>query len=124
MLKWNKARWLNIASLATSFDQSDCFISMESSSYITQKFIKFWHQLQLCLLQPAWPEKSRQMSIKVAQKWFHSINENFWHLYKNCLKMLTIWAKYLLPQAFKSCPKCNKVSNLVTLVVIKYFDSE
>ena len=33
-----------------------------------------------------WPVKSRQMSIKVAQKWFHYKNERFWHIYKNCLK--------------------------------------
>ena len=36
-------------------------------------------------------------------------NEKFWHLYKNCLIML--------PQAFKSCPMCNKSPNLVTLGV-------
>ena len=28
-----------------------------------------------------------------------------------------IWAKYLLPQASKSCPKCKKSPNLVTLDV-------
>ena len=32
-------------------------------------------------------------------------------------KMLAIWAKKLLPQALKSCPKCNKLSNLITLVI-------
>ena len=27
-----------------------------------------------------------------------------------------IWANYLLPKAIKSCPKSNKLSNLVTLI--------
>ena len=31
-----------------------------------------------------WPEKNRQISIKVVQKWFHYKNNRFWHLYKNC----------------------------------------
>ena len=30
--------------------------------------------------------------------------------------MWAIWAKYFLPQALKSCPKCNKLLNLVTLI--------
>ena len=29
--------------------------------------------------------------------------------------MGVIWTKYLLPQALKSCPSCNKSPNLVTL---------
>ena len=29
------------------------------------------------LLLPVWPEKNRQMSIKVAQKWFHKKNDRF-----------------------------------------------
>ena len=33
--------------------------------------------------------------------------------------MWTIWAKYLLSQALKSYPKCNKSPNLVTLVRIE-----
>ena len=32
------------------------------------------------------------MSIKVAQKWFHYLNERFRQLYKNCPKMWVIWA--------------------------------
>ena len=36
--------------------------------------------------EPAWPVKSRQMSTKVAQKWFHLKNERFGLFYKNCLK--------------------------------------
>ena len=43
-------------------------------------------ELKSVFLLPVWPEKSHQMSIKVAQKWFHSKNERFWQLYKNCLK--------------------------------------
>ena len=34
---------------------------------------------------------------------------------QNLPKMRAIWAKLLLPQAFKSCPKSNKSPNLVTL---------
>ena len=41
---------------------------------------------------PVWPEKNRQMPIKVAQKWFHEKNDRFWHLYQNCLRMWEIWA--------------------------------
>ena len=37
-------------------------------------------------MRSVWPVKSRQMSIKVAQKWFHYKNEWFRHLDKNCLK--------------------------------------
>ena len=29
-----------------------------------------------------WPDKNRQMSVKVAQKWFHMENEWLWHLSK------------------------------------------
>ena len=57
------------------------------------------------------------MSVKVAPKWFRQQNERFRQLYKNCLKMWDIWAKWLLPQALKSWPKCNKSPNLVTPVV-------
>ena len=32
--------------------------------------------------------------------------------------MWVIWSKYLLPQALKICPKCNKSPNLVTLIEI------
>ena len=39
-----------------------------------------------------WPEKNRQMSIKVAQNWFHGKYDWFWNLYKNCLRMWKIWA--------------------------------
>ena len=38
------------------------------------------------------PEKNRQMSIKVAQKWFHLKKFRLWQLYKNCLKIWEIWA--------------------------------
>ena len=41
---------------------------------------------------PVWPDKNRQMSAKVAQKWFHQKNYRFWYLYKNCLRMWENWA--------------------------------
>ena len=37
------------------------------------------------------------------------------NLYKNCLKIKAIWGK-MLPEALKSCPKCNKSPNVVTLL--------
>ena len=59
------------------------------------------------------PEKNRQMSIKVTQKLFHLKIDRFWH--KNCLWMWEIRANELLPKALKTCPKSNKLPNLVTL---------
>ena len=53
--------------------------------------------------QAVWPEKNRQMSVKVAQKWVHWKNDRLWHLYT------------LLPKALKTCPKSHKSPNLVTL---------
>ena len=67
-----------------------------------------------------WPEKNRQMSLKVAQKWFHYKKDRLWHLCKNCFWMLEIWANLLLPKALKSCPKPNKLPNLVTLTNLNY----
>ena len=51
-----------------------------------------YHLMPPLYTQPVWPEKNRQMSIKVAQKWFHEKNDKFWHLYKNCLECGEIWA--------------------------------
>ena len=68
-------------------------------------------------LQEVWPEKNCQMSIKVAQKWFHQENDTFWHLHKNCLRMWEIRAYSLVPKPLKTCPKSNKLPNMVTLVV-------
>ena len=61
-----------------------------------------------------WPAKSHQMYLKVAQKRFHYKNDRFVHLYKNCLRMWEIWINKLLTMALKSCPKSNKLPNLVT----------
>ena len=66
---------------------------------------------------PVWPEKNRQMSKKVAQKWFHKKNEWLWHIYKNCLRMWEIWTNWLFPKASKSCPKSKKLPILVTLAL-------
>ena len=38
---------------------------------------------------------------------------------KKLSNMWTIWAKSLLPQALKSCPKCYKSPNLVTLFTLQ-----
>ena len=57
--------------------------------------------------------KNRQMSVKVAQKWF-------WRLHKNCLRLCEICVNDLLPMALKSCPKSNKLPNLFTLLSSQY----
>ena len=43
-------------------------------------------------VQTSVTRKNRKMSIKVAQKWFHKKNDRFRYFYKNCLRMLEIWA--------------------------------
>ena len=45
-------------------------------------------------MQPVWPDKNRQMSIKVGPKWFHQKSELFWLLYENWQRMWEIWAKF------------------------------
>ena len=45
-----------------------------------------------CQSLPVWPDKNRQMSVKLAQKWFNYKNDRFWHLYKNCLRTWEIRA--------------------------------
>ena len=52
-----------------------------------------WVASAVAQLEAVWPDKIRQMSIKVAQRWIHWKNEWFWHLYKNCLTMWVIWVK-------------------------------
>ena len=64
-----------------------------------------------------WPDKILQMSIKVAQKWFHYKNYRFWHLYKNWLRMGEIWENWLFPKALKTCPKSNKSPDLVSRII-------
>ena len=54
-----------------------------------------------CNLEPVWPVKSRQMSIKVAQKEVHKKNERFWHLYKNYLKMWASFENYYFRRLWK-----------------------
>ena len=50
-------------------------------------------------LQPVWPDKNRQMSVKVAQKWYILIP------LQKLPKNVRDW---------KSSPKCKKSPNLVT----------
>ena len=45
-----------------------------------------------CHPAAVWPEKNCQMSIKVAQKWFHKKIDWFSHLYKIYLRMREIGA--------------------------------
>ena len=39
--------------------------------------ILYSHTLGKASLCPVWPDKKRQMSMKVAQKWFHMKNDDF-----------------------------------------------
>ena len=110
---------------------SDVFLSGKSGSLLRlchspdcanrgkKKVLKGTKKTRAALVHASasvWPEKNCQISIKVAQKWFHLKNDRFWHHYKNCLRMWKIWANQLLLKALKSCPKSNKLTNLVTLI--------
>ena len=97
-----------------TFASDTSFLSSATSSFKETPWTKkVWWWLS------EWPEKNRQMSIKVAQNWFHYKNDRFWHLYNNSLRMWEIWANWLLPMALKSGPKSNKSPNLVTLYISK-----
>ena len=48
-----------------------------------------------------WPEKNRQMSIKVAQKWFH---------YKKLLKNVEDLGKLVFAKGFKKLPEVQKIA--------------
>ena len=64
-----------------------------------------------------WPEKSLQ-NLKKLHK---MISLQKWNILTHLIKMPKIWAiwvKYVLPRALKSCLKCNKSPNLVTLLGI------
>ena len=60
-------------------------------------------------MHPVWPEKNRQLSIKVAQKGFHQKNDfdTFTKIAQECEKFGQI----------NCCPKCKKSPNLATLDV-------
>ena len=85
-----------------------------------------WRRQQLLQQQ----RQCRTMSLLISVT-----NKKSPNVYKNCPKMISlekwniltrlrelpkmwaIWAKFMLPQASKSCPKCNKSPNLVTLLL-------
>ena len=52
-----------------------------------------------------WPVKSRQIAIKVAQKWFHLKNNRFWHLYKNLPKNVGGLGKFIVAKDFEKLIK-------------------
>ena len=54
------------------------------------------------LMLPVWPEKNRQMSIEVAQKWFHKKKDRFWHPYK---KLPNNVGKLIVTKGLKKLPK-------------------
>ena len=62
------------------------------------------------MLRAVRPEKNRQMSIKVAQKWFLEKNDRFWHLYKNCLRMWVNLGKLIVAKGLKNLPKVKKIA--------------
>ena len=47
----------------------------KSSNMISGNVFSF--KRKIVLKGSVWPEKNRQMSIKVAQKWFHQKKDNF-----------------------------------------------
>ena len=58
---------------------------------------------------PVWPDKNRQMYIKVVQIWFQKKNEWFSNLYRNCLTMWMILANcchrlWMVTQSAKNRP--------------------
>ena len=59
---------------------------MKQISHAALDLLNCWPNHDQC------DQKKCQMSIKVAQKWFHYKNDSFWHLFKNCLRMWEIWA--------------------------------
>ena len=61
-------------------------------SYLLKRMSVLSILVVIFTLQAVWRVKNHQISIKVAQKWFHKKNERFCPLYKNCLKMYEIWA--------------------------------
>ena len=78
-----------------------------------KKFI--WFSMRYFVSVSVWPIKSCQMSIKLPK----NDSTRKWNILLPLQKLPKMWAisaKYLLPHALKSCPKCNKASNLVTLV--------
>ena len=79
-----------------------CKLTYLSSSHFDKGVWRLWSILiydslsnksKFCLilgLLNSVTRKNCQMSIKVAQHWFHLKNDRFWHLYKNCLRMWEI----------------------------------
>ena len=56
-------------------------------------------------LQPVWPEKICQMSIKSWPKMI-SLEKWFWHLYKN----VRDFGKFIVAKGFKKLPKVQKIA--------------
>ena len=79
-----KQVWLN--DMLTEFNQYQFHPSGMTKLCVDQKLCIYLAQ------PPVWPDKNRQMSIKVAQKWFHQKMIDDRHLYKKCLRMWEIWA--------------------------------
>ena len=52
-------------------------------------------------MQPVWPEKNRQMSIKVTQEWFHYKNDRFWYLYQKLPKNVGDLGKLIAAKGFE-----------------------
>ena len=74
---WVGFLMLNTQYIASIFTKG--FYVLESIFYITRHYLhktnreQFGHYrvLQKCVFSSVWPDKNRQMSSKVAQKWFH-----------------------------------------------------
>ena len=93
-----------------------------------EKFIFIWWQgeqtdllrqqvsliinVMISSMRPVWPEKSRQMSIKVAQKWL--ILTPLRKFPKNVGDL----GKLMVAKGFEKFPKSKKSPDLVTLLVV------
>ena len=50
-------------------------------------------------------QKNCQMSVNVAQKWFHHKNERFWHFYKKIPKTVGDLGNLIVAKGFEKLSK-------------------
>ena len=84
VLQWRLVAWSSLVE-----------IDMKAPISRSGKLLCSWQTPKKSLAhewQLVWPEKNRQMSIKLDQNWFYEKKDRFWHLSKNSLRMWEIWA--------------------------------
>ena len=80
---------INLSCVHASIAIYNCPLSVSWSS-VNWYFTINWNGGPYTILltwHAVWPEKNRQMSIKVAQKRFQYKDDRFWHICKKCLRM-------------------------------------